>query len=136
MKRMVLATLTGLMLVSSGVAMAADAPPAGDKEFNPDCHLDGINQALDGAAEQIKSSPAYGHAGKHYAKALKDLEAVKKQLREGCHAWNKEQKKKGGTATNASATPPSGTTAPSGTAAPAGTTAPSAPAGTTAPTSK
>jgi hypothetical protein len=75
------------------VVLAATLIPAGaalaDEPFNPDCHLQGINQGIDSVIAQIKSSPAYGHAGGHYANAIKDLERTKTQLHEGCHAWNK-----------------------------------------------
>jgi len=39
--------------------------------------------------EQIKASPALGHAGGHYQRALGDIEQTRKQLHEGCRAWNK-----------------------------------------------
>ena len=39
--------------------------------------------------EQIKASPALGHAGGHYQRALEDIEQTRKQLHEGCRAWNK-----------------------------------------------
>jgi hypothetical protein len=86
MKRLILSLFAGAMLLTATAAIA-------DEPFNPDCHLQGINDGIDGVIAQIKSSPALGHAGGHYAKALKDLEATKKQLHEGCHAWNKSLKK-------------------------------------------
>ena len=63
---------------------------------NPDCHLDSIEAAIDGVIGAVEASPACGHAGGHYAKAVKDLNGTRKQLREGCAAWVKggEQPKK------------------------------------------
>ena len=84
MKRILMAAIAGSML--AGVAHA-------DEKYNPDCHLEAIDPSINSVIDQIKSSPALGHAGGHYAKALKDLEAVKKQLHEGCVVWNKGQKK-------------------------------------------
>ena len=73
-------------LIPTGAALS-------DKPFNPDCHLEGINSGLDAIIAQIKRSPAYGHAGGHYGKALKDLAKTRKQLHEGCRAWNDSLKK-------------------------------------------
>jgi hypothetical protein len=86
MKRILTATLMGSMILSAGAAFA-------DPQYNPDCHLDSINQSIDAAIAQIKSSPAAGQAGGHYGKAVKDLEHTKKQLEEGCVKWNKDNAK-------------------------------------------
>ena len=83
MKRILMATLAGSMLLSAS-AFAAE---------NPDCKLDAADASIQATIDAIKSSPALGHAGGHYGKAVKDLEAVKKQLHEGCAAWNKSLKK-------------------------------------------
>ncbi len=81
MKKLMTAVVFAV-LMPAGVALA-------DQPFNPDCHLEGINGGLDSIIAQIKSSPAYSHAGGHYAQAVKDLEKTRKQLHEGCHDWNK-----------------------------------------------
>ena len=73
--------------VLAGPIARADAP------FNPDCHLEAINASLDSVRDQVKSSPALGHAGGHYKHALEDLEKLRKQLHAGCHAWNQGLKK-------------------------------------------
>jgi hypothetical protein len=92
MKRMLLASLTGLMLLPAGLAVAADA--AKEAPYPADCKLDAINASLDSVRDQVKASPAYGHAAGHYAKAEKDVEEIRKQLHEGCRAWEKEASKK------------------------------------------
>jgi hypothetical protein len=84
MKRTLLVSLVALSL--------APVASAQGKDFNPDCHLEGINQGLDGVRDEIKSSPALGHAGGHYKRALQDIEKLRKQLHEGCHAWIKSAK--------------------------------------------
>ena len=56
---------------------------------NPDCHLDAIEAALDGVIGAVEASPACGHAGGHYAHAVKELNATRVQLRAGCTAWAK-----------------------------------------------
>ncbi len=76
-----------LSLFASSVMFAA-APALADHPFPPDCHLEGINMQLDAAMAQIRSSPAWGHAGGHYARALEDIQKVKKNLHEGCRAYN------------------------------------------------
>jgi hypothetical protein len=76
-----------LSLFASSVLFAA-APALADHPFPPDCHLEGINRSLDEAINQIHSSPAWGHAGGHYAKAERDLQNVTKNLHEGCRAFN------------------------------------------------
>ncbi len=81
MKKHSLAIVVGVLLPAG--AAFSDAP------FNPDCHLQGINSGLDSVIAQIKSSPAFGYAGGHYASALQDLEQTRKQLHQGCRAWNK-----------------------------------------------
>ena len=86
MKKLMVAIVAGSVLVLSGAALS-------DEPFNADCHIQGINDGIDGVIAQIKSSPAFGHAGGHYANAIKDLEKTRKQLHEGCHAWNKGLKK-------------------------------------------
>ncbi len=88
MTRILLSSIAAALLLAPVAARAAEAG------FNPDCHLEAINSGLDSVRDQIKSSPALGHAGGHYAKALQALEAVRKQLHEGCHAWNASMKKK------------------------------------------
>jgi hypothetical protein len=92
MKKIFYAVIAGTML-ASGAALMTGSNALADAPFPPDCRLAGINQGIDGAIAEIKQSPALGHAGGHYAKAIKDLEAVKKQLHEGCHAWNKDHEK-------------------------------------------
>jgi len=76
-----------LSLFASSVLFAA-APALADHPFPPDCHLEGINRSLDEAINQIHSSPAWGHASGHYARAIEDLQKVKKNLHEGCRAFN------------------------------------------------
>jgi hypothetical protein len=49
---------------------------------------------IDSIKEQIQSSPALGHAGGHYRRALEDADQVRRQLHEGCRAWNKSLRKK------------------------------------------
>jgi hypothetical protein len=86
LKRTVLAASAGVVLLGTLVSGALWA--RADEHFNPDCHLQGINRDLDSAIGQIRSSPAYGHAAGHYAKAIQDLEQVKTQLHDGCGNWN------------------------------------------------
>ena len=100
MKRTVMSVVAGALMLSSGAAFAQGAPPptggaATTAPNEADCKISDINGALDTAMNAIKASPAMGHAGGHYAKALKDLEGVKKQLDEGCKAWLKGGEKKG-----------------------------------------
>jgi hypothetical protein len=87
MKRLVLFTLTAVTLLAPALVRA-------EQPFNPDCKLDAINSSIDSIKEQIKSSPANGHAAGHYKRALGDAEKLRKQLHEGCRAWNKSLKKK------------------------------------------
>ena len=82
MNRMLLSSIAAALLLAPAVARA-------DQPFNPDCHLEAINASLDSVREQIKASPALGHAGGHYKRALEDIEHTRKQLHEGCRAWNK-----------------------------------------------
>ena len=77
-----------LKTIAAVLVLGAAAPALADHPFNPDCHLEGINQALDSVMAQIQSSPAFGHAGGHYGRALEDLKKVKNQLHDGCRAWN------------------------------------------------
>ena len=56
---------------------------------HPKCALGVIDRAIDDAEKEIRASPAIGHAGGHYAKALSDLQTTKRQLHEGCDAWEK-----------------------------------------------
>jgi hypothetical protein len=81
-------------LLSIALALClAPAVARADAPFNPDCHLEAINASFDSIRDQIKSSPALGHAGGHYKRALEDIERTRKQLHEGCRAWNKSLKK-------------------------------------------
>jgi hypothetical protein len=80
------------LAIGGGLTMTSSPAEADDHPFNPDCHLEGINGSLDSAIAQIRSSPAIGHAGGHYGKALEDLQRVKNQLHAGCYAWNKDKK--------------------------------------------
>lgn len=81
MKRIALSVLAAATLLGPGTALA-------DRPFPPDCHLEFINGRIDEAINQIRSSPAWGHAAGHYAHAIDDLQKVKHQLHEGCKAWN------------------------------------------------
>ena len=82
MKRILLTAVTGLLVFGcTGLARA-------DEPFNPDCHLREINEKLDALEMHIKTSPAWGAAAGHYGRAMDDLEKVRKQLHEGCRAWN------------------------------------------------
>jgi hypothetical protein len=84
------------MLLSSAALALSIAPAAAraaDEPFNPDCHLQAINASLDSVREQIKSSPAYGHAAGHYKRSLEDIERTRRQLHEGCRAWNRSLRK-------------------------------------------
>ena len=64
------------------------------------CRPGSIYASFDSVCEQIKAkSPAgprgrslLGHAAGHYKRALEDIEHVRKQLHEGCRAWNKSLK--------------------------------------------
>jgi hypothetical protein len=95
MSRTTLGTCTALAaLAIGGLTMTATPAEADDHPFNPDCHLEAINQSLDSVIIQIRSSPAIGHAGGHYGKALEDIQRVKNQLHAGCYAWNKDKDKK------------------------------------------
>ncbi len=90
MNRTMLAFGTGLAVAVT--AMLIWAPPAGaDAPFPADCHLDGINQSLDSAIAQIKSSPALGHADGEYGKALQSIQEVKNHLHNGCRDWNEKK---------------------------------------------
>jgi hypothetical protein len=82
MKRAILSVLAGAFLLGGGFTARADEP------FNPDCHLQGINRDLDSVMAQIHSSPAWGYAGGHYAKAEEELRHVKENLHTGCREWN------------------------------------------------
>jgi hypothetical protein len=86
MNRLLRSSIAAALLLAPAVARA-DAP------FNPDCHLQAINASLDSVREQIKSSPALGHAAGHYRRALEDVERTRKQLHEGCRAWNNSLKR-------------------------------------------
>jgi hypothetical protein len=86
MNRMLLSSIAAALLLGPAVARA-------DEPFNPDCHLQAINASLDSVREQIKSSPAYGHAAGHYKRSLEDIERTRKQLHEGCRAWNRSLRK-------------------------------------------
>jgi hypothetical protein len=83
--------LTLLSFVAA--VLLAPAIARAEEGFNPDCHLEAINASLDSVRDQIKSSPALGHAGGHYKRALEDIEKTRKQLHEGCRTWNKSLKK-------------------------------------------
>jgi hypothetical protein len=87
MTRILLSSAALALLITPAAARAADAP------FNPDCHLQAINASLDSVREQIKSSPAYGHAAGHYRRSLEDIERTRRLLHEGCRAWNKSLRK-------------------------------------------
>jgi hypothetical protein len=60
------------------------------KDVNPKCGIATIDRAIADAEREISASPASGHAGGHYAKAIRDLEATKRQLHDGCAAWQKD----------------------------------------------
>ena len=79
MKRMILSVVAGAVLLGGAASALAE---------NPDCHLEGINRDLDSVIAQIQSSPANGHAGGQYAKAIQDLQRVKQQVAAGCRDWN------------------------------------------------
>ncbi|HUB06530.1 MAG TPA: hypothetical protein VMB50_06000 [Myxococcales bacterium] len=81
MKKIVFSAFAAAMLLGPATALA-------DRPYPPDCHLEFINQQIDQAMAQIHSSPAWGHAMGHYAKALDSLQHVKRELHEGCKAWN------------------------------------------------
>jgi hypothetical protein len=63
--------------------------PAAD----PACSIDLIEAAINGVIAAVEGSPACGHAGGHYAKAVRDLYATESQLRIGCRDWVKDGKK-------------------------------------------
>ncbi len=86
MTRMLLSSVAAALLLAPAVARA-------DERFNPDCHLEAVNASLDSVRDQIRASPAYGHAGGHYKRSLQDVERTRKQLHEGCRAWNRSLKK-------------------------------------------
>lgn len=79
--------LKNLLFGLAGAAVLLAAPLA--RAEDPACGLSAIDQGIDGAMAEIKQSPAMGHAGGHYAKALKELHATKAQLRVGCADWVK-----------------------------------------------
>lgn len=83
MKSVVFGLVGGLVLLAAPVARAED----------PACGLQAIDRGIDDAIKEIKQSPAMGHAGGHYGKAIKDLMETKKQLRVGCADWDKAGKK-------------------------------------------
>lgn len=96
MKKIFLALFT-ITLLMFGVVFTysqdqGTTPTAPNKA---DCKLDDINAALDNAIAAIKASPAIGHAGGHYKKAVADLERTKKQLAIGCNQWVKGGEKTG-----------------------------------------
>lgn len=80
MKRTVFGLVSGLVICLAGVAQA-------DEHWHPHCRIEGIEQGLNAAITEIKQSPAMGHAGGHYGRAIEDIERTKKQIREGCRAW-------------------------------------------------
>jgi hypothetical protein len=90
MNRKMLAAATGLFVVAAGMLIWT-APASADAPFPADCHLDGINQGLDSAIAQIKSSPALGHADGEYGKALASIQEVKNHLHNGCRDWNEHR---------------------------------------------
>lgn len=107
MKNVIKGLVAGAMLFT-GAAAFAQAPAAGGTAPAPapaagaaaapseaDCKLTDIDKSIDDAISAIKASPAYGHAGGHYAKAEKDLTNTKKQLETGCKAWLKGGEKSG-----------------------------------------
>jgi hypothetical protein len=91
MKKVVRGLAAAAFIAFVGVSLFGSTPAEADEAFPSDCHLEGINLGLDSTIAQIKSSPAAGHAGGHYGRALLDIEAVRKQLHEGCRVWNRER---------------------------------------------
>jgi hypothetical protein len=78
-------------------AAAKDAPAAAEApaEKAP-CGEEAIAKQLDDAIAAVKASPAYGHAGGHFKKIEVQLSAAKRALKQGCAAYAKPEKKKGG----------------------------------------
>jgi hypothetical protein len=85
MKRIAMMLVAGSVLFGAGLAQA-------DDDWHPRCRIHEIEEHMNRAIGEIKQSPAMGHAGGHYGRAIEDLEKVKRQLREGCHAWMKDHR--------------------------------------------
>ena len=91
MKKIFLVLFAGLLLMFGAIfSYSQDTTPS-----KADCKLDDINAAIDNAIAAIKASPAIGHAGGHYKRAVVDLEKTKKQLAIGCNQWVKGGEKTG-----------------------------------------
>lgn len=94
-KKTMLSVFAGAVMLAGGTfAVLTSTTASADEGFPKDCHLEGINGEINSLKAQIKSSPAYGHAGGHYARALEDLEKLRTQLQDGCRLWNKDKGKK------------------------------------------
>jgi hypothetical protein len=79
-----------LTTIVGSVFFLGEPPASADDDA---CGLRLIDLGIDGAIVEIKGSPAIGHAGGHYGRAIRDLEATKRQLHEGCADWEKGGKK-------------------------------------------
>jgi hypothetical protein len=78
------------LTLAVGVIAAIAGPASVAQAEDPKCGIGPIDRAVSDAEREIKSSPASGHAGGHYAKALRDLQATKRQLHDGCAAWEND----------------------------------------------
>jgi hypothetical protein len=85
MKKTLFGVVAGLAICTAGVAHA-------DENWHPHCRIAGIEQGINAAITEIKQSPAMGHAGGHYGRAIEDLEKTKRQIREGCRAWMRDHR--------------------------------------------
>lgn len=74
-----------LSLCISSLSLAYAADPA--------CKIDAVESAISRLSDIVKSSPAFGHAGGHYAKALKKVQESRTELEGGCAQWEKDGKK-------------------------------------------
>jgi hypothetical protein len=79
-----------LAAVVGSVLFLGEPPASADDDA---CGLRLIDLGIDGAIVEIKASPAIGHAGGHYGRAIRDLEATRRQLHDGCGDWEKGGKK-------------------------------------------
>ena len=74
-------------------APAAPAPIPAAAHTDGPCGLVAIHKDLVNVEKEVRKSPAYGHAHKHYKAALHLMTIAMHQLNAGCHAYKMSLKK-------------------------------------------
>ena len=92
-KRALVVLSTASLIAIFGTVLRSETAQA-DDAFPADCRLNAIDPQIDALSAVITSSPALGHAGGHYARAIDDLKRIKAQLHEGCTVWNRDRNKR------------------------------------------